>query len=213
MTIVSLADYQISDCAGCEACVRKTSQCVQKDDTQEVLSQVVEADGVILASPVFIMHITGKMKSLIDKTASWYHRPPMVGKPALMVSTTQGAGLKQALKYLEQVAILWGMHPTGKISRSAMNRHPASEKEIAGFVRHLHMDRVHYRPSLQQITLFQVQKVLALKIAAIDRAYWEERGWDQRSYYYPCRISLEKRLIGWALYRRLDRRIQPVNPF
>jgi multimeric flavodoxin WrbA len=110
-TVLSLADYRIDDCAGCETCVRKTTWCIQEDDTREVLSKLLEADGVILASPVFVMHVTGKLKSLIDKTASWVHRPPMVGKPALLISTTQGAGLKEVLGYLKQVAIQWGMHP------------------------------------------------------------------------------------------------------
>ncbi len=212
-TVLSLADYQIDDCTGCETCVRKTSWCIQEDDAQEVLSEILEADGVILASPVYVMHVTGKLKSLIDKMASWVHRPPMVGKPALLVSTTQGAGLKRVLGYLEQVAIQWGMHPTGKIGQGAMNRGPVSEREVGGFIRHLNMDRKQYKPSVKQIALYQVQKTLALKIDAIDREYWAAQGWDQRSYYYPCRISLAKRLIGWVFYQAFDRHVRLINPY
>ena len=112
MTTINLGDYQVDDCIGCELCIRKTGQCFQKDDSQSILSQLVAADGVILASPVYLMSITGKLKSLIDKTASWVHRSPMVGKPMLSVSTTGGAGLKDVHNYLEKVGVQWGMHPT-----------------------------------------------------------------------------------------------------
>jgi multimeric flavodoxin WrbA len=212
-TVLNLADYRIDDCTGCETCVRKTTWCVQEDGAREVLSEILKADGVVLASPVFVMHVTGKLKSLIDKTASWVHRPPMVGKPALLVSTTQGAGLKGVLGYLEQVVIQWGMHPTGRIGQGAMNRGPVSEREVGSFIHHLNMDRRQYKPSAKQVILYQVQKTLAMKIGAIDREYWAAHGWDQRSYYYPCRISPIKRLIGWGFYQAFDRYVRPINPY
>ena len=80
VTTINLGEYQIGDCIGCELCFRKSSQCFRKDASQEILSQVLEADGVILASPVYVMNITGRLKNLIDKTASWIHCPPMVEK-------------------------------------------------------------------------------------------------------------------------------------
>jgi multimeric flavodoxin WrbA len=210
-TVLNLGDYQIGDCTGCEACILRTSRCVQEDDVQEIKSRIVAADGIILASPVFMMQITGKMKSLIDRTAHWFHRPPNVGKPALAVATTQGAGLGDTLDYLQTVSIQWGMHPTGKIGWRATDKSSRLERHAERFAWHLSVDRQFYRPSLKQIMTYQVQKVLALKVFDIDRAYWEERGWDQRFYYYPCRISLYKRLIGWAFYQVLYRRTNPVN--
>jgi multimeric flavodoxin WrbA len=102
VTVINLGDYKIDDCIGCELCIRKTSSCFQKGGAQTILSKLVEADGIILASPVYLMHITGKLKSLIDKTASWVHRPPMVGKPALVVATTAGSADGIEAKQLSQ---------------------------------------------------------------------------------------------------------------
>ena len=61
--MVNLGDYEVGDCIGCELCIRKTSSCFQKDDAQTILDKLVTADGVILASPVYLMQITGKLKA------------------------------------------------------------------------------------------------------------------------------------------------------
>jgi len=209
VTIINLQDYHIDDCIGCELCIRKTSQCLQKDDSQKILSKLVTYDGVILASPVYVMNITGRLKSLIDKTASWVHRPPMAGKPMLAVATTAGAGLKDVHSYLEKVAIQWGLHPTGRIGRSQMDQSLVTQAQVRNFVWHLNNPPSAYTASLSQVLQFQVQKALALKILEIDRAYWAERGWDKQMYYYPCHISLGKRCIAWLFYQILSYRIQP----
>jgi multimeric flavodoxin WrbA len=213
VTTISLAGKEIKDCAGCERCIRETTLCIQRDAAQEILAQLLAADGVILASPVYMMHVSGKLKSLIDKTASWVHRPPMAGKPVMMVATTGGSGLRQTLDFLKQTIIQWGAHPTSRIGRRATDSRPVSDQEVASFVWHLNNDPRHYRPEWVQLAFYQVQKVLALKVASIDRAYWEERGWDKSIYYYPCRISLPRRWIAGLFYRILYRRVQPVNPF
>lgn len=210
--VISLAGREIGDCIGCERCIRKTSECYQQDAARDILPQLIDADGIILASPVYVMNVTGKLKSLIDKTASWVHRPPLVGKPALLVATTAGSGLKETLSYLERVAIQWGAHPTGKIGRSAMDQRPVSSRELGRFVWHLYNETRQYRPSIRQLIYYQVQKVLALKVLAIDREYWIARGWSKGAYYYPCRAPWYRQLLGQIVYRILDWRIKPVEP-
>jgi multimeric flavodoxin WrbA len=213
VTIINLGDYKIDDCIGCELCIRKTSACFQKDDAQEILAKLINADGIILASPVYMMHLTGKLKSLIDKTASWVHRPPLIGKPVLLAATTAGAGLKEVHKYLEQVAIQWGAQPTEKIGRSVISKQSPSQENVERFVWHLNNPVSSYKPSLNQLMQFQVQKVLALKVSTLDRRYWVEQGWDRQSFYYPCRISFGKRIIAWCFYQVLSYRIRPENSF
>ena len=213
VTILNLGDYQVDDCIGCEICIRKTGRCHQNDDTHTILSQLEAADGIILASPVYVMNITGNLKSLIDKTASWVHRSPMVGKPMLSVAVTAGAGLNEVHTYLEKVGLQWGMHPTGQIGRSAMNQDLPTQDEVSKFVWHLHNPTSAYKPSLQQLIQYQVQKVMALKVAKIDREFWVERGWDKELYYYPARISLINRIIAGIFYMFLYNRINPVNTY
>lgn len=211
--IISLRGKKINDCAGCERCVRQTGVCVQKDDAPEILERLQAADGFILASPVYVMNVTGKLKSLIDKTASWVHRPPLTGKPGLVVVTTAGSGLKETLAYLEEVVVQWGAQPGGQIGRKITEPQPVSPDEVARFVGYVQQGPGSFRPNLRQVIMFQVQKVLALKISTIDRAYWTEQGWLDQPYYVPCRLSWPKRLVGWLVYRILMWRMQPVGQY
>lgn len=63
---ISLRDKNISECTGCYACVRER-ECAIKDDFQEIFQKMTEADGIILASPVYHASITPKLKSLLDR--------------------------------------------------------------------------------------------------------------------------------------------------
>jgi multimeric flavodoxin WrbA len=210
VSLLNLGDYEIRDCAGCEACIMRTSRCGQKDGAAEIMARMVASDGVVLAAPVYMANVPGKLKSLIDKTAWWMHRPQLAGKPVLVAATTAGSGLKQVLGYLESVAIQWGMQPAGRIGRSLTAHAPVTEAAVRRFAWHLDAPRSQYRPSLPQLTLYQVQRVLAMKVLPLDRAYWTQRGWDQRIYYYDCRIDPARRLIARALYRILWMRVNPV---
>ena len=70
---VSLIDKKIDECSGCYYCV-KNADCEIQDDFQEVFQKMIEADAIILASPVYHGSITPKLKSLLDRagfTGRW----------------------------------------------------------------------------------------------------------------------------------------------
>ena len=211
VTRLDLADYEVAHCLGCERCILKDIPCFQDDDAGRVLQQIREADGLILSSPVYMLNVTGKLKSLIDRSASWFHRPTLVGRPALVASSTAGSGLKETLDYLEKVVIQWGGHPAGRIGRSLTDAEPVGRSELSRFLWHLRNEPSRYRPSLRQLIFYHVQKVVAMKTSPVDRAYWEAQGWDEAVYYHPCRISLVKQAFARAFYWMLERRVEPVE--
>jgi len=65
--MMTLAGKQISGCQGCQSC-KKTGKCVIDDDMQMFYSKLVEADAIILGSPVYFWGITGQMKVFMDRT-------------------------------------------------------------------------------------------------------------------------------------------------
>ena len=63
----------IAPCEGCYKCV-KEGKCVIKDDFQAVFNHMVEADCIIMGSPVYNGSITPKLKALMDRagfSARW----------------------------------------------------------------------------------------------------------------------------------------------
>lgn len=64
---VTLRDMTIAPCDGCGKC-QKSGKCVVKDDMQEIYQKMLEADGILWASPVYFWSMTGQTKIVMDRT-------------------------------------------------------------------------------------------------------------------------------------------------
>lgn len=68
---IRVAEKNIGFCRGCYAC-KDTGKCVIKDDMAEVLQKMIDADVLVLASPVYFYSIDAQLKAVIDRTvARW----------------------------------------------------------------------------------------------------------------------------------------------
>jgi hypothetical protein len=65
-----LRNYKINHCLGCYSCWVKTpGQCVQKDDMTEVLfDKYLQADLVVVASPIYNATMNARMKLFVERT-------------------------------------------------------------------------------------------------------------------------------------------------
>jgi multimeric flavodoxin WrbA len=68
---IFLRDRKIGYCTGCEVCYN-THQCVQKDDMAQLLDKMVQAEVIVMATPVYFYTMDGQMKTLIDRTVPRY---------------------------------------------------------------------------------------------------------------------------------------------
>ena len=68
---VSLVGRDIQFCRGCFAC-QKLGRCVIKDDVNDIMAKVLEADVVCWATPIYYYEMSGQMKTLIDRLNSMY---------------------------------------------------------------------------------------------------------------------------------------------
>lgn len=64
--VVVLSTLNISPCRHCDGCL-KTGRCVVEDDMQWLHVDLREADGIVLASPIFFMSVTAQAKAMIDR--------------------------------------------------------------------------------------------------------------------------------------------------
>lgn len=68
---IRVAEKNIGYCRGCYAC-KETGKCIIQDDMAEVLQKMIDADVIVLASPVYFYSIDAQLKALIDRTvARW----------------------------------------------------------------------------------------------------------------------------------------------
>ena len=63
-----LSERNIHYCTGCGVC-NNTHCCVQKDDMAQVLERMVQADVIVLATPVYFYTMDAQLKTLIDLDA------------------------------------------------------------------------------------------------------------------------------------------------
>lgn len=66
--LVSVADYSIRPCTGCNCCFTgEGNRCVQRDDMAEICEKLRLADTVVIASPVYFYGLSAQLKALIDR--------------------------------------------------------------------------------------------------------------------------------------------------
>ena len=68
---IRVAEKNIGYCRACYAC-KDTGVCVIKDDMADIMQKIIDADVLVLASPVYFYSIDAQLKTLIDRTvARW----------------------------------------------------------------------------------------------------------------------------------------------
>lgn len=66
---VTLADKQIRPCLGCYACQDVSGHygCPQKDDMYQIVEQILWADCIVLATPIYAWYCAAPMKNVLDR--------------------------------------------------------------------------------------------------------------------------------------------------
>jgi multimeric flavodoxin WrbA len=88
---VKLVDYRIEPCQSCWAC-RRLDECTVDDDMSNVLiPMLLDADAMVLGSPVYFNNVSAQLKAFIDRT--WAIRGKLKNKigGAVVVGRRYGA--------------------------------------------------------------------------------------------------------------------------
>ncbi|MBQ8475847.1 flavodoxin family protein [bacterium] len=69
---INVSKKKIDYCKGCYYCQTHNGECIIKDDMTEILQKIIDADVIVLSSPVYFYSIDAQLKTLIDRTvARW----------------------------------------------------------------------------------------------------------------------------------------------
>lgn len=209
--LISLSSFKIDFCKGCEACILKGS-CFVKDEANVIMKKIVESDGLVIGTPVYLNNMSGILKTFIDRTCVWFHRSEVAKKPTLLLANTQGSGLENTLNSIKEVMIQWGVFLGGTISRNGRNfNKPIEEKEIAKFIKLIESEGKSYSPSFKEIYTYNIQRTLATNIFPVDKEYWIKMGWLYKEYFPGTKINIAQKVYGNGLYKLLTKVIKPVN--
>jgi multimeric flavodoxin WrbA len=97
---IILQQYEVNPCVGHDDCTSFKS-CRQRDDTKWILERFREADGVILATPVYYYDVSSQMKAFIDRNYFIYtHKQAYKAKVVGIIIVAAEAGSEDALHTL-----------------------------------------------------------------------------------------------------------------
>ena len=66
ITEIDTTNAGVSPCVACDSCA-ESGECIFDDDTNEVITEIVNADVVIFATPVYWWGVSAQLKLVIDK--------------------------------------------------------------------------------------------------------------------------------------------------
>lgn len=88
--LISLSNKNIKYCLGCSACLNELEgYCIQKDDMQEIYKNMIEADKIVIASPIYMNHVSGILKSVIDRLNPFSCHGNLKGKKIYFIAIGQ----------------------------------------------------------------------------------------------------------------------------
>ena len=66
--IISVNDYKVNPCIGCNSCfTREGNKCFQNDGMEQIYAKMANADMLVIASPVYFYGVSAQLKNVIDR--------------------------------------------------------------------------------------------------------------------------------------------------
>ena len=141
ITSYTLNDLEIKPCTACDACLGKTDNfCVIDDDMEPLYPAFIEADLVVLASPIYWWSVSAQLKLFIDRLYGLNHeKNPQYfrDKKIILVFTYEDEDALVALASFLAVSINhYQVLAENDTEQTQTNINPASSKGPSSVIRH-----------------------------------------------------------------------------
>ena len=179
-------------CTGCNQCfMAGHEKCPHFSELSPITSAIDQADVIILASPVYVYHATGAMKSFLDHYGwRWMvHRPEekMFRKQGVCISTAAGAGMKSTNKDMADSLFFWGVAKTYTYGNAVAavswdqikpEKKAKIEKDVTSIAGRIKARHGKVKPGLKTRGFFFIMHLMQRNgFNDRDTAYWKEKGW------------------------------------
>lgn len=132
---IALREKKIAPCKACYACMEKHI-CAIKDDMPEVFVALVEADVIVLATPVYFYSASAQLKAMIDRCL--VNHKALAGKGFCFIVTAADPqreaadgtlavlrGFTRCIPDTQEIGVIYGL---GAWDKGDVYRHPAYEQ-------------------------------------------------------------------------------------
>lgn len=108
----------VRPCLHCDYCVRHPMRCSQDDPMNELYDSLLEYDGFLLATPVYMGTVSAQMKAFLDRLRPvWVNSGALAGRVggAIAVGGDRSGGHETALLDIVSFFMCFGVFPMGGV--------------------------------------------------------------------------------------------------
>jgi NADPH-dependent FMN reductase len=134
VALIRLLDLDLKPCTGCKSCIESlmkggAGNCIIKDDFPFLDEQIMQSDGVILGSPVFVLGAHGIVKPLADRMGPGHDLAWRIEARDIREESgrTEGKGPDFSYQVIQEPIGLPGVWPPGA-SPPPGSYHPAWDR-------------------------------------------------------------------------------------
>jgi len=97
--LITVSGKTINPCDSCRTC-EQTEVCHINDDMQEIYRKLIEADGIIIGTPVYFHNVTAQAKAIMDRAFAFLPSRKLRGKVAGAIAVARRLGAARTLSLL-----------------------------------------------------------------------------------------------------------------
>ena len=214
--ILMLKDANLKPCLGCYVCVKLgEDKCPIKDDREKIVKEMLDADGVLFASPVYTMQITAIMKNFFERVGYIDHRPCFYGKYAMLMAVCAGFGAKESNEYMDGMCSIFGFSIASSVelkiaSKSENEKAYTHEQTIEAFDRFIQtIKESEGRPpplTLTQLIYYNVFRTLSQLQKDMYKADYKFYK-DKSDVPGNVKVNVFKKMFANFMVRRIIKRM------
>jgi multimeric flavodoxin WrbA len=169
-----------------------------------IIKEISDADGIVLASPVNVNHVSSLTKQFIDRLGYLGHRPRFFDKYAMVMAIGGGFGADEANEYMSGIFSVFGFNVVSTLelyiaSKEERESTYTREKTINAFDKLINGikkgQEITPTPSLTQMIYFNIFKAVSeinKKEGIADYEYYK----DKTDYYYDTKLNPFKKMLA-----------------
>jgi multimeric flavodoxin WrbA len=216
---IDLASLDLKLCRGCFTCIAKGEHlCPLKDAREELEVKMLNADGIVLASPLHVQNVSWLMKNFIDRFCYTNHRLRFFRQKVMLVAVggmdlrTTIRAMRPALGGAQIVSELcyanmgWTQSPKAEAKKTRRLK-----DEVRTFHAALGNDSLP-SPKVGELMRFRFLKAVSQDLPDVltaDAAFFAEK----ELYFYEVKVNPIKRGTAAALTRLIMFMSRDLGPY
>ena len=209
--LLMLNEVKLEPCRGCYACIsRGEESCPLKDDRDMIIEEISAADGIILASPVHVNHISTLMKHFINRIGYLAHRPRFFDKYVMVMAIGGGFGADKANEYMSGMFSVFGLNVVSSLElyiQSKAERENPYNREATINAANTLVNAINKGqgklpdPTMLKLIYFNIFKAISeLKKEYMQADY--EFYKDKTDYIYSTKINPVRKMMAKRIARK-----------